>query len=108
MKKEKLWEADIKYTPEQLEWMKGNKENRQRRDLTNSIRRRWPNNVVNYVLSSDYSEYFDFLRPFKWLQVNQLVHRLSESNSTAKVYSEPWKPFKLELFVKTVNGFHIS
>ena len=63
MKKENLWEADIKYTPEQLEWMKGNKENRQRRDLTNNIRSRWPNKVVNYVLSSDYSEYFDFITP---------------------------------------------
>ena len=63
MKKEKLWEADIKYTPEQLEWMKGNKENIQRRDLTNNIRSRWPNKVVNYVLSSDYSEYFDFITP---------------------------------------------
>lgn len=56
MKNEELWEADSKYTPEQLEWIKGNNENRQRRDLTNSIRLRWPNNNVNYVLSSDYSE----------------------------------------------------
>ena len=56
MKNEELWEADIKYTPEQLEWIKGNNENRQRRDLTNNIRLRWPNNNVNYVLSSDYSE----------------------------------------------------
>ena len=62
MKKEKLWEEDIKYTPEQLEWMKGNNENRQRRDLTNDIRLRWPKNVVNYVLSLDYSECFDFIR----------------------------------------------
>ena len=62
MKKEKLWEEDIKYTPEQLEWMKGNNENRQRRDLTNNIRLRWPKNVVNYVLSLDYSECFDFIR----------------------------------------------
>ena len=56
MKKEKLWEADMKYTPEQLEWMKGNKKRRRRKDLTNKIRHRWPNNTVNYVLSSDYSE----------------------------------------------------
>ena len=62
MKKEKLWEEDIKYTPEQLEWMKGNSENRQRRDLTNDIRLRWPKNVANYVLSLDYSECFDFIR----------------------------------------------
>ena len=62
MKKEKLWEEDIKYTPEQLEWMKGNNENRQRRDLTNDIRLRWPKNVANYVLSLDYSECFDFIR----------------------------------------------
>ena len=62
MKKEKLWEEDIKYTPEQLEWMKGNNENRQRRDLTKNIRLRWPKNVVNYVLSLDYSECFDFIR----------------------------------------------
>ena len=62
MKKEKLWEEDIKYTPEQLEWIKENNETRQRRDLTNKIRLRWPNNVVNYVLSSDYSECFDLIR----------------------------------------------
>ena len=61
MKNEELWEADIKYTPEQLEWIKGNNENRQRRDLTNSIRLRWPIDIVNYVLSSDYSEQFDFI-----------------------------------------------
>ena len=61
MKKEKLWEADIKYTPEQLEWMKGNKKNRQRRDLIKNTRFRWPNNVVNYVLSPNYSEYFSSL-----------------------------------------------
>lgn len=60
MKKEKLWEADIKYTPEQFEWMKGNQKKRQRRDLIKNTRFRWPNNVVNYVLSPDYSEYFDF------------------------------------------------
>ena len=62
MKNETLWEEDIKYTPEQLELMKNNNENRQRRDLTNKIRLRWPNNVVNYVLSSDYSECFDLIR----------------------------------------------
>ena len=62
MKNETLWEEDLKYTPEQLELMKNNNENRQRRDLTNKIRLRWPNNVVNYVLSSDYSECFDLIR----------------------------------------------
>ena len=62
MKNETLWEEDIKYTPEQLKLMKNNNENRQRRDLTNKIRLRWPNNVVNYVLSSDYSECFDLIR----------------------------------------------
>ena len=62
MKNETLWEEDIKYTPEQLELMKNNNENRQRRDLTNKIRLRWPNNVANYVLSSDYSECFDLIR----------------------------------------------
>ena len=62
MKNETLWEEDIKYTPEQLELMKRNNENRQRRDLTKDIRLRWPNNVVNYVLSSDYSECFDLIR----------------------------------------------
>ena len=62
MKNETLWEEDIKYTPEQLELMKNDNENRQRRDLTNKIRLRWPNNVVNYVLSSDYSECFDLIR----------------------------------------------
>ena len=62
MKNETLWEEDIKYTPQQLELMKNNNENRQRRDLTNKIRLRWPNNVVNYVLSSDYSECFDLIR----------------------------------------------
>ena len=62
MKNETLWEEDIKYTPEQLELMKNNNENRQRRDLTNKIRLRWPNNVVNYVLISDYSECFDLIR----------------------------------------------
>ena len=62
MKNETLWEEDIKYTPEHLELMKNNNENRQRRDLTNKIRLRWPNNVVNYVLSSDYSECFDLIR----------------------------------------------
>ena len=61
MKEEKLWEADVKYTTEQLEWMKGNNENRQRRDLSSNIRLRWRNNVVNYVLSLDYSEYVDFI-----------------------------------------------
>ena len=62
MKNETLWEEDIKYTPEQLELMKRNNENRQRRDLTKDIRLRWPNNVVNYLLSSDYSECFDLIR----------------------------------------------
>lgn len=61
MKEEKLWEADVKYTTEQLESMKGNNENRQRRDLSSNIRLRWRNNVVNYVLSLDYSEYVDFI-----------------------------------------------
>ena len=61
IKGEKLWEADIKYTTEQLEWMKGNTKNRQRRSLTRNIRLRWPNNVVNYVLNWDYSEYLDFI-----------------------------------------------
>ena len=61
MKEEKLWEADVKYTTEQLEWMKGNNVNRQRRDLSSNIRLRWRNNVVNYVLSLDYSEYVDFI-----------------------------------------------
>ena len=61
IKGEKLWEADIKYTTEQLEWMKGNTENRQRRGLARNIRLRWPNNVANYVLSLDYSEYLDFI-----------------------------------------------
>ena len=41
--------------------MKGNTENRQRRSLTRNIRLRWPNNVVNYVLNWDYSEYLDFI-----------------------------------------------
>ena len=69
MKNETLWEEDIKYTPEQLELMKNDNENRQRRDLTNKIRLRWPNNVVNYVLSSDYSECFDLIRLLSGFQL---------------------------------------